>query len=252
MSVIATFKRAEIGYHAHPVLHDVTLDVKEGEFLLVVGPNGSGKSVLVKTLLGIIPALGGVVKLFGERTEYFSDWEKVGYLPQSLYDFNPLFPATVEEVVSMGLMAGRRFPKRRLPEDLKRTNEALDRLGIKDIRTEPIGSLSGGQLQRTFLARTIVHSPSLLILDEPNAALDPQTREQFHTYLEEINKKNVTIIYITHDVSEIHDCASNLLYVDQSVLFHGTLKEFCASNDMKKEFGTHAQHHMCHQHCKAS
>jgi zinc transport system ATP-binding protein len=250
MSVIATFKRAEIGYHGHPVIHDVSLDVKEGEFLLVVGPNGSGKSALMKTLLGIIPAIGGVVKLFGQRTEYFSDWGNVGYLPQSLQNFSPLFPATVEEIVSMGLMVGRRFPKRKLPGDGKLTNEALDRLGIIDIRKESIGSLSGGQLQRTLLARTIVHSPSLLILDEPNVGLDPKTRDQFHKYLEGINKKNVAIIYITHDVSEIHDCASNLLYVDQRVLFHGSLKEFCKSKDMAEEFGTHAQHHMCHQHCK--
>ncbi len=252
MSVIVSFDHANIGYLAHPVLKDVTLRVNDGEFLLVVGPNGSGKSAFVKTLLGIIPAMGGEVRLFGERVDRFSDWANIGYLPQSLHDFNPLFPATVEEIVSMGLMAGRTFPKRRSSEDRKRTDEALDRLGIADLRSEPIGTLSGGQLQRTFLARTIVHHPSLIVLDEPNTGLDSKTREQFHTYLEEMNGKKTTIIYITHDISEIHDCATGLLYIDQRVLFHGTLKEFCSSDEMEETLGAHLQHHLCQEHCGGS
>jgi zinc transport system ATP-binding protein len=248
MSVIASFKHAEIGYGSHPVLHDVSLDINEGAFLLVVGPNGSGKSALIKTLLGVIPPLGGTVTLFDKRTDRFSHWEHVGYLPQSLREFNPLFPATVQEVVSMGLMTGKR-QRTGASDDRARTEHALERMGIQDIRDASIGSLSGGQLQRAFIARAIVREPSLLVLDEPNVALDPQAREQFHEYLEGINRENVTILYVTHDVSEIHDCATELLYVDQRILFYGTFKEFCRSGDMQNELGRHAQHHLCHQHC---
>jgi zinc transport system ATP-binding protein len=249
MSVVASFRRADIGYRGRPILRDVNFSVQRGEMLLVVGPNGSGKSTLMKTLLGIVPVQKGEVKLFGTPIGRFSDWGKIGYLPQALYDFSPLFPATVEEIVSMGLMACR-SPSRSPKDDRKKVDEALDRLDISRIRSEAIGSLSGGQLQRTFLARTIVHHPSLLLLDEPNTSLDPQVREQFHCYIEEINKKDgVTVIFITHDTSEVHGCASRLLYVDQKIRFNGTLKELCVSKEMETIFGSRTQHHLCHQHC---
>jgi zinc transport system ATP-binding protein len=256
MSIIASFKRADIGYGTHPVLRDVMLDVRTGEFLLIVGPNGAGKSALVKTLLGLIPPIRGSVKLFGRELGRFARWERVGYLPQSLRAFNPLFPATAEEIVSMGLIAlrGRRImhsaeDRRRAPPGAGRVVQAMERLGISGIRKEPIGSLSGGQLQRAFLARAIVNDPDLLILDEPNTALDTETREKFHAGLEEWNeKRKMTIIYITHDVSEIRSCATRLVYLDRRVVFHGSLVEFCRSDEMTERFGSQSQHYMCRQH----
>jgi zinc transport system ATP-binding protein len=256
MSIIASFKHADIGYGTHPVLRDVTLEVNVGDFLLIVGPNGAGKSALVKTLLGLIPPIRGSVKLFGREPGRFRRWERIGYVPQSLRAFNPLFPANVEEIVSMGLMAarGRRIipsagERRRAPPGAGRAAKAMERLGISGIRKHHIGSLSGGQLQRAFLARAVVNDPDLLILDEPNTALDSKTRERFHAGLEEWNRKRkMTVIYITHDVSEIRDCATKLVYVDRQVVFRGSLVEFCRSDEMTARFGSQAQHYMCRQH----
>jgi len=112
-----------------------------------------------------------------------------------------------------------------------------------------IGELSGGQQQRVFLARAIVHEPELLILDEPTAALDPETRERFFAMIQELNgKKGVTIILVTHDIGNIGKYASKLLYLDKKIIFYGSFNDFCLSDEMMGYFGAYSQHVICHRH----
>jgi zinc transport system ATP-binding protein len=196
--------------------------------------------------LGIVPLSGGSIRLFGRPVSSFSDWKKVGYVPQKTRSFSPLFPATVEEVIAMGRYEKRFFVTR---ERQAQVDRVIELFALETIRKRPIGELSGGELQRTMLARALVCPHDLLVLDEPTASLDPTIRAVFHDELERLNcDHGVTIMYITHDFSEIHDCATQLIYIDRKVVFDGTLKEFCASKDMTGYFGHHVQHHMCHQH----
>lgn len=246
MQTVVTFKRASVGYDKHPVLRDASFSIKQGEFLLLVGPNGSGKSSLVKTMLGVLPIISGSVKLFGTSTSRFRGWRDIGYAPQSIASFNLLFPATVSELVQMGSYARKAFHGHATKQ---RLDEVLDLFELQDIRHRPIGELSGGQFQRAILARALIEERKLLVLDEPVTALDPHIRRRMHEELERLNtEEGVTIVYITHDLSEVHECATTLLYVDRKVIFHGSLKDFCLSSDMTGYFGSHAQHHLCHQH----
>jgi zinc transport system ATP-binding protein len=236
-------------YQAIEVLTDISFEIDAGDYVGLVGPNGSGKTTLVRAILGIARSATGKVALFGQALETFQDWHKIGYLPQKLNQFNPNFPATVREVVSLGLIARKSFPRRLDRADHRAVDRALERLGIADIGRKRIGELSGGQQQRVLIARAIVSDPELIILDEPTAALDPETREHFFTTLQDLNRNSrVTIILVTHDIGTIGQHANKLLYIDRKIIFYGGFDEFCRSENMTALFGGGAQHIICHRH----
>lgn len=231
------------------VLTDVCLQVTKGDYLGVVGPNGSGKSTLVKTILGLVPADSGIVSLWGEPVSSFSHWERIGYLPQNLGSLNPAFPATVEEVVQLGLISSRGIPRRPCRHDCRQASDTLERLGVAHLSKRMIGELSGGQQQRVMLARALVNRPELLILDEPTAALDPEIRDRFYALIADLNTiEGTTVLLVTHDTGTIGQYASKMLYLDNQVLFFGTFEEFCHSPEMSRFFGEHSQHLICHRH----
>jgi zinc transport system ATP-binding protein len=236
-------------YREGCVLEDISFTVKRGDYVGIVGPNGSGKSTLVQALLGLQAISSGSARLFGDLCNSFNQWGRVGYLPQSLRLLNPAFPATVAETVGLGLLSLKQFPRRLTSLDRETVDATLDDLGIYDIRYKLIGELSGGQQQRTLLARALVNDPELLILDEPTAALDPETRERFYRMIADINgSRGVTVLLVTHDTGVIGQHASKMLYLDKRLLFYGSFDDFCHSPEMSALFGEHSQHLMCHRH----
>lgn len=236
-------------YGSTHALSDVGFRVEPGDYVGIVGPNGSGKSTLIRAILGLVERDEGDIRMFGVPLPEFTDWQRIGYLPQSLNLFSPSFPATVTEVVRLGLLSGKRFPRRIGKGDAARVDEVLEQMGIADLRRAMIGELSGGQQQRVLLARALVNRPELLILDEPTAALDPETRDRFYALLAEGNKKQgVTVLLVTHDSATIGNWASKLLYLDKKLIFYGTFREFCLSNEMTGHFGGASQHQICQLH----
>lgn len=236
-------------YASGRVLEDITFSVEAGDYVGIVGPNGSGKSTLVRALLGLCRISEGSASLFGVDCARFSDWGRLGYLPQSLGQLNPVFPATVAETVALGLLSLQRFPRRLRGVEHGRVESVLDELGILNLKDRLIGELSGGQQQRVLLARALVNDPELLIMDEPTAALDPETRERFYGLVAGINStRNVTVLLVTHDTGVIGRHASKMLYLDKRLLFFGSFEQFCHSPEMSALFGEHSQHLMCHRH----
>lgn len=247
--VIVSTELLSCSYREGRVLEDISFQVQRGDYVGVVGPNGSGKSTLIKALLGLVDINSGSASLFGTTLSAFRGWHKIGYLPQSLHLVNPVFPATVHETVGLGLLSLKRFPKRLNRADNDKIGLILEELGISDLKHKLIGELSGGQLQRVLLARAIVNDPELLVLDEPTAALDPETRGRFYTMIADINRsRGVTVLLVTHDSGAIGEYASKMLYLDKKILFYGSFDQFCCSPEMASLFGEHSQHLMCHQH----
>jgi zinc transport system ATP-binding protein len=236
-------------YNAVDVLTDITFDLNEGGYIGLVGPNGSGKTTLIKLLLGLYKPAKGIIRLFGMDPAGFKDWYKIGYLPQKIASFNPNFPATVKEIVALGLLSGKKLLKRARKSDEMYLNSAMELMDIKDIKNELIGELSGGQQQRALIAKAIVSEPELLILDEPTTAIDPEMRDKFFSILKELNgHRKVTIIIITHDTGTIGKYASKLLYLDKKIIFYGSFEAFCTSSEMSNYFGEFSQHLICHRH----
>jgi zinc transport system ATP-binding protein len=238
-------------YNSTEILADISFRLQAGDYLGLVGPNGSGKTTLIKLILGLLQPSKGEIVLFGSNLTDFKDWRKVGYLPQKINSFNPHFPATVREIVSLGLLSTKRFPRRIKRNDDMAINNALELVDIIDIKTELIGELSGGQQQRVLIAKALVSEPELLILDEPTTALDPEAREKFFGTLKDLNEnRKVTIIIITHDIGTIGKYASRLLYLDKRLIFYGGFDDFCTSSEMANYFGEYSQHVICHRHDK--
>lgn len=246
---VVTVHGLSLAYQGADALCDVSFAVEKGSYVGVVGPNGSGKSTLVRCILGLARPDRGGVSLFGAPLESFDQWQRVGYLPQGLQHFNPHFPATVAEVVGLGLLAARRFPRRVGRGDAGAVDRALELMGIGDIRNRLIGELSGGLRQRVLLARALVNEPELLVLDEPTTALDPETRESFYRAISDLNReRETTVILVTHDSGTIGCYASKLLYLDKRLVFYGGFDDFCCSSEMADFFGPSSQHLICHRH----
>lgn len=236
-------------YHGNEVLRDITCDIRQGDYVGIVGPNGSGKSTLIRCILGLNKVEHGTITLFGVPQPAFTAWDRIGFLPQGLQLFNPNFPATVEEVVRLGRLSKKRFPRRFDASDGEAVERAMDLMGISSLGKRLIGELSGGLRQRALLARALVNDPEVLILDEPTTALDPDTRDSFYSTVRDLNiNRGTTILLITHDSSTIGLYASKLLYLDKRIIFFGTFEEFCHSSNMTEVFGHHGQHLICRRH----
>lgn len=249
MTAVLSLKNLHFGYGAVEVLSDITFAVESGDYIALAGPNGGGKTTLIKAVLGLTGKYSGGAELFGQDMRDFRDWDRIGYLPQRVNAFNPLFPATVKEVVGLGLLSKKRFPKRFTRNDEVKITQTLELMDISGLKDKLVGELSGGQQQRVFLARSLVSSPSLLILDEPSTALDPQSRESFFGLIKKLNHdQGTTIILITHDTAQIGQYANRLLYLDKRVVFFGRFADFCSSEEMTRYFGHFSQHLICHQH----
>lgn len=249
MDPILSVEHVNAWYGANEVLHDITFSAQGGDYIGLAGPNGAGKTSLAKAVLGLMDRYSGTIRLFGTDIRDFKEWWRIGYLPQRVAGFNPLFPATVKEIVGLGLLSQKRFPKYFDLRDEKKIDRVIDLMGIADLEDKPIGELSGGQQQRVFLARSLVSDPDMLILDEPSTALDPTSRESFLELLKKLNSGiGITIVLITHDTSQIGKYASKLLYLDKKIIFYGGFADFCKSDEMSLYFGHFSQHLICHQH----
>lgn len=230
--------QVDIVFGKQTVVKDVSFSIDAGEYVALIGANGSGKTSLMRVILNLVePAHGNV---------YVDASLKIGYLSQRLNSSDRFFPATVNEIVSMGILVNRPFPKRLKKTDQVAIDKVLTLLEICGEKHKKIGVLSGGQQQRVLLARALVSEPDILLLDEPTSALDPSMRQSFYDLLTELNKKGITIVLITHDVSTIAQYASKVILVDQTILFNGTVNDFIAREDLSPFI--HASHHEGSEH----
>ena len=198
-----------------PVLEGVDLSVGRGDFLAVIGPNGGGKTTLLKVILGLLEPRGGEVRVFGKKP--CESRGLIGYLPQQR-SFNPSFPISVFDVVLMGRYRG--LFKKYSGEDREAVIESLEAVGMLSLRDREIGSLSGGELQRVFLARAIVRDPSLLLLDEPMSGIDPDLQRSFYELLQELNKR-MAIVLVTHDIAAVSTYVDTIACLNRRLFYHG-------------------------------
>ncbi len=246
---IITVDKICVRYNSSEVLSDISFNIAAGDYLGIVGPNGSGKTTLIRAIFGLVGLSRGTVNIFGKDVSEFHQWHKIGYLPQKLFSFSGHFPATVKEIVALGLLSQKKFPKRMSAGDEAALHKVLESLELVKIKDKLIGELSGGQQQRVLLARAMVGEPEVLVLDEPTTALDPEVRERFSVLLQELNRKSgLTIVLVTHDIMNIGRYASKLLYIDRKLIFHGNFDDFCSSTEVTNYFGEFAQHVICHRH----
>ena len=220
MGKILEIKSVFAGYNDDVILKDVSLDIFDDNFIGIIGPNGGGKTTLLNVILGLIKPFKGEVKFFDDNR--IERHNKIGYLPQ-LSKIDKKFPITVNEVVLSGLIYGLGLLKRYTKADKLKAEETLKQIGICDIKSTSIGELSGGQMQKVLLARAIVSSPRLLILDEPNTFVDNQFEGELYEILKELNKE-MAIIIVSHDLGTIASYVKTIACVNGNLHYHKSNK----------------------------
>ena len=181
------------------VLRGVDLQIRQGEVVAVLGTNGSGKSTLIRTVVGLLPAARGEVRLFGQPVPRFRQWQRVGYVPQRITAAGGV-PATVQEVVSSGLLSKRRLFRPLKADERAAVENALELVDMADQRKNGVAELSGGQQQRVLIARALVSDPDLLILDEPTAGVDLASQDIFADAIRERVAGGTTVVMVSHDL----------------------------------------------------
>ena len=243
MSDIIIIENLNVNYGSERILENINFKVKKGDYIGVVGPNGAGKTTLIKAITGLIEITEGKVDYTNGSKS------KIGYIPQKAIMGDKVFPATVREIITLGLISKKSFPKIFWKKDIEKSNEIIKKLEILEIADKRFGDLSGGQQQRVLLARALVSDPEILILDEPTSALDVHVRTQFYALLEELNKTmGITIVFVSHDIGTIGKFTNKMLYLDRKLVFYGNYEEFCKSKEMTGYFGESSQHQICWRH----
>jgi zinc transport system ATP-binding protein len=217
MSAALRVRGASVAVAGRLVVEDVSFEVAKGEFVCLVGPNGGGKTTLLKAALGLLPLRAGAIEVLGlppgtaQRT--------VGYLPQTK-GFGQTFPATVAEVIVANGHGA--WPLRLRAEDREKARAVLVRVGGEKLLDRPLRRLSGGEMQRAFLARALVNDPALLLLDEPTAGVDARGRAEFLDLLDELaGRHDLAAVLVTHNEAAVRRLSDRVVCLDHRVVADG-------------------------------
>jgi zinc transport system ATP-binding protein len=224
-------------------LEDLNLSVDAGDFVAVIGPNGAGKSTLIKAILGLIPNYTGEIRIFGKDIRE-SNVEWIGYVPQ-LKTVDRSFPAATCDLVASGMKG--RWPGHLSKADHDRVMEALELVSAGHLCHKPLGYLSGGEIQRVYLARAIVRKPRLLLLDEPATGIDAVGEDDMYNILDGyLEHAETTVMMVTHDWLTAQHHASRVLLLNRKLIAYGPHADVLSEDKLRAAFGHLGHHHHLH------
>ena len=215
-------------YDNKTVLENINLTVFERDFLGVIGPNGGGKTTLIKVMLGLLNPTAGKVTFYQEGKEVPEI--SMGYLPQ-YNSIDKKFPISVYEVVLSGLNRQKSLFRSFSPAQHEQVKQVIARMGLEGLEKRAIGQLSGGQLQRSLLARAIISRPEVVVLDEPLSYVDKHFEQQIYHIVADLARHS-TIILVSHEMTVISRMANRHILVNRSVetcrsSHHGPQSPYC-------------------------
>ncbi len=238
MSAAIEFRGVSVRYDHLPALENISVSIPSGSFWGIIGPNGSGKSTFVKTALGLLTPYEGDVRTLGRvPADLGSLRARIGYVPQyAQLDFS--FPLQVIDVVAMGLYGEIGLFRRLTRSHRERAYRALDRVQMREFADRQISALSGGQRQRVLIARALVVDPSLLILDEPTAALDHGSAEGLYDWVNRLHEEDgMTIILVTHDIGVVSQYVDSIACLNRSLVAHGRPRDVLSGDSLEEMYG---------------
>lgn len=234
---LVEFAGVTCAYGGAPVVRNVSLRVRAGQFIGLVGPSGAGKTTLLRAALGLVPHVGGKVTVAGQTVRPGHPPNLVGYVPQ-VESIDWHLPVTVEELVLMGRisqMGMLPWPSR---ADRRAVTVILERLGIGGLSQRHIHDLSGGQQRRIFLARALIGGQRILLLDEPTASVDIKTRDDILHQLVELNRDGVTILMSTHELNTVAAHLPWIVCVNGGVVAQGPPNDVFTGPILSQTFNT--------------
>lgn len=233
------FKDVSVKLDNQLVLENVTFSVEPLKFLTVIGPNGAGKTTLLKTILGLLKPSTGEVHLFGKRIDGNAGElrKMIGYVPQKEY-ISRNIPVRVWDVVALGRSAVKGFFSILTRRDYKIIKDAIDLVGLYDLRFKRFSHLSGGQQQRALIARALALEPKILLLDEALSGVDITSEEIIISTLGKIKEKGVTIVYVTHDLNEVIDLTDYILVLNKKMIAFGKPEDVLDEKILSQAYGS--------------
>ncbi len=232
-----------VAFGDHFALKDVHIAVPPSSFTAIIGPNGAGKSTLLKVLLGLLVPTTGRVRVLGGAPEAL-DRNALAYVPQKK-TFATQFPATVLELVVSGITGG--WPWRISKAYRDRALAVMEQTGVTNLADQSVRALSGGELQRAFLARSLVNTPQILLLDEPAAGMDMRGEAaMYHILCDYQSKQGATVMMITHDWEGARYHADKVLLLDRTVVDYGPAREVASEERLLSFFGHRGHVHATH------
>ncbi|CUI58327.1 ATP-binding cassette domain-containing protein [Cognatishimia activa] len=221
MTLLST-KNMSVRLGGHTALRNVDFSIASGEIVTIVGPNGSGKSTLLKALIGAVkPTQGSLERRPGLR---------IGYVPQKLH-IDPTLPISVRRFLSL--------PKKNSDAEI---NAALARVGASDLLSKQMFALSGGQFQRTLLARALLEKPDIFVLDEPTTGLDQPGSAALYNLIEELrHETGAAVLMVSHELHVVMSASDRVICLNGHVCCHGTPDVVASAPEYRALFGTGTQ-----------
>ena len=231
------------------VLEDINLKIKSGEFVGLVGPNGSGKSTLMLSILGILKAQKGSVRIYGSPPMSRSQIGKIGWVSQAAANLKKEIRITVEELVKLGTLNAKNMFFRSRKERYSSVETAIKMVGMEEYKHTEISKLSGGQKQRAVIARALASNADFILLDEPLVGIDRNARNSLLKLLDNLcHYEGKTILMVSHDLAAIRQTAHRMIFLEQEIWYDGSSEDFPDLNELANLRGI--QHVHEHADCK--
>jgi zinc transport system ATP-binding protein len=218
---LVEIEHLDFAYRQQLVLKHIDLSIQSGSIVGLIGPNGGGKTTLLRLLLGLLKPTRGTLRIAGlSPTRAARRGDLVGYLPQ-----NPSvpenFPLSARQVARLGLAGKTRMLHAYAKDDLDFVEHLLDQTGVRDFAGQPVGHLSGGQLQRVLIARALASRPQLLLLDEPTTGIDRSGQQRFIDFIQTLKKQlDLTMVIVSHDLRTVSSISDRIACLNVTLHYH--------------------------------
>jgi zinc/manganese transport system ATP-binding protein len=227
MSAALEFCNVTLGYDRHPAVHHLNGAVDTGALVAVIGPNGAGKSTLFKGVVGLLKPLAGRIDRGGVAPT------DIAYLPQAA-EIDRSFPINVYDMVAMGLWHGAGLLGGIGRAARRKVHEAIAAVGLTGFESRPIGSLSGGQMQRTLFARLLLQDARVILLDEPFTAIDAKTAADLFDLVRRWHSEQRTVLAALHDIDLVRSSFPQTLLLAREPVAWGKTGEVLTPENLLK------------------
>lgn len=227
-------KDLDVAYFGNSVFDSLNVSIPLHQSTGIIGPNGAGKSTLLKAMLSVVAKNHGEILIDGEPIENFQ--KKIAYVPQRS-EVDLTFPITAYETVLTGTFPSLSFFKRPGEKEKQISTACLKKLDLEDLADRPIDALSGGQLQRVFIARALAQQADFLFLDEPFAGIDMLSERLIHEVLTELTKEGKTILTVHHDLNKVKNYFDYLLIINKGIVSAGQTEQTFNIKNIQQAYG---------------
>ncbi len=236
-SPVLEVDHVSLSFSGRKILDEVSFEVNRGEFTGLIGSNGVGKTTLLRTILGLQRPDAGEIRVNGAPRSRRAG--SLGYVPQKVL-LDPDIPIRARDFVALGLDAQRYGFRRRTKEERERVEELLADVDAERFGTSRVGSLSGGEQQRVLIAHALVSQPSLLLLDEPLANLDPRSVQEIVALLHRVaSDHQVAVLLSAHEMNALLPVMDRIVYMTNGRAASGTTEEVVQSDVLSALYGHH-------------